>query len=101
MATENLIALEWLKIFWTSCATHTITFMLEGISKLPNFKGVIDKVKSFTIFIYAHQKTLALMREFTKKEIVRPGVTRFATSFLTLQSLLDKKSRIKKYDDRQ
>ena len=36
------------------------------------------------------------MRKFTKKrDIVRPGVTRFATSFLTLQSLMDKKSELR------
>ena len=62
--------------------------MIGGISKHSNFKGVIDKAKAFTIFIYVHHKTLALMRKFTKKEIVHPGVTRFATSFLTLKSLL-------------
>ena len=69
--------------------------MLEGISKLLSFKGVLDKAKSFSIFMYAHHKTLALMRKFTKKEIVHPGVTRFATSFLTLQSLLDKKQELR------
>ncbi|GJY19720.1 pescadillo-like protein [Tanacetum coccineum] len=39
---------------------------------------------------------LALMRKFTKyKDIVRPGVTRFATSFLTLQSLMEKKEKLR------
>ncbi|XP_022849890.1 uncharacterized protein LOC111371981 [Olea europaea var. sylvestris] len=65
----------------------SLNMSMNGISKLPSFKGVIRKAKSFTIFIYAHHKTLALMRKFTKREIVRPGVTRFATSFLTLQNL--------------
>nr|XP_028962501.1 uncharacterized protein LOC114826451 [Malus domestica] len=36
------------------------------------------------------------MRKHTKKrDIIRPGVTRFATSFLTLQSLMDKKKDLK------
>ncbi|XP_057463951.1 uncharacterized protein LOC130753827 [Actinidia eriantha] len=36
------------------------------------------------------------MRKFTKKrDIVRPGVTRFATSFLTLQSLVEKKEKLR------
>ncbi|CAN6685690.1 unnamed protein product [Malus baccata var. baccata] len=66
------------------------------IGNLPRFKGVIDKAKAFTIFIYAHHKTLALMRKHTKKrDIIRLGVTRFATSFLTLQSLMDKKKDLK------
>ncbi|XP_042380420.1 uncharacterized protein LOC121972865 [Zingiber officinale] len=95
MAATKLLALERPNIFWISCATHTINLMLEGISKLPMFNGVIKKANSFTIFIYAQHKTLALMRKFTKSEIVRPGVTRFASSFLTLQSLLDKKQELR------
>ena len=100
-ATNNMAAATMLKvkrpnIFWTSCATHTINLMLQGIGNLPKFKVVIEKAKAFTIFIYAHHKTLNLMRKHTKKgDIVRPGVTRFATSFLTLQSLMDKKSELR------
>ncbi|KAI8542832.1 hypothetical protein RHMOL_Rhmol08G0170100 [Rhododendron molle] len=100
-ASNNMAAAELLKIkrpniFWSSCATHTINLMLEGIGKLPKFKGVIEKAKAFTIFIYAHHTTLAFMRKATKKrDIVRPGVTRFATSFLTLQSLAEKKEALK------
>ncbi|KAF7142982.1 hypothetical protein RHSIM_Rhsim05G0095700 [Rhododendron simsii] len=100
-ASNNMAAAELLKvkrpnIFWSSCATHTINLMLEGIGKLPKFKGVIEKAKAFTIFIYVHHTTLALMRKATKKrDIARPGVTRFATSFLTLQSLAEKKEALK------
>jgi hypothetical protein len=36
------------------------------------------------------------MRKFTKKrDIVRPGVTRFASAFLTLQSLYEKKDQLR------
>ena len=63
---------------------------------MPKFKFVIDKSKELTIFIYAHHKTLSLMRKFTKKrDIVRPGITRFASSFLTMQSLLEKQENLK------
>ncbi|XP_010476554.2 PREDICTED: uncharacterized protein LOC104755784 [Camelina sativa] len=100
-ATNNMAAAKLLKevkptIIWTSCATHTINLMVEGIAKLPLFKETIDRAKTFTIFIYAHHKTLSLMRKFTKsRDIVRPGVTRFASAFLTLQSLLEKKQHLK------
>ena len=96
MAAANLLKEKRPNIFWTSCAAHTLNLMLEAIGKQPRFKGVIEKAKAFTIFIYAHHKTLALMRKFTKKrDIVRPGVTRFATSFLTLQSLVEKKEKLR------
>ncbi|CAH1447123.1 unnamed protein product [Lactuca virosa] len=97
-ATNNMGAAKLLKekrptICWTSCATHTINLMLEGIGGLPRFKKILDQAKKLTIFIYAHHKTLAMMRHYTKKrEIIRPGVTRFASAFLTLQSLSEKKS---------
>ncbi|CAH1417326.1 unnamed protein product [Lactuca virosa] len=43
------------------------------ISGLPRFKKVLDQAKKLTIFIYAHHKTLAMMRNHTKKrEIIRP-----------------------------
>ncbi|CAI0465556.1 unnamed protein product [Linum tenue] len=84
-------------MFWSSCATHTINLMLQGISNIPRFKKIVDQAKGFTIFIYGHHRTLECMRSFTKKrEIIRPCVTRFASQFLTLQSLLDKKDSLMK-----
>jgi hypothetical protein len=70
--------------------------VLEGIGKMRKFKNTLDSAKSLTIFIYAHHKTLSVMRKFTKKrDIVRPGVTRFASTFLTLQSLYEKKDQLR------
>lgn len=95
-ASNNMTAAKLLKekrptIFWTSCATHTIDLMLEGIAKISKFRDVIEKAKAFTVFIYSHHKILAMMRKYTKRrDIVRPGMTRFATTFLTLQSLFEK-----------
>ncbi|XP_019156977.1 PREDICTED: uncharacterized protein LOC109153576 [Ipomoea nil] len=100
-AANNMGAAKLLKekrprLFWTCCATHSVNLMLESIAGLPRFKKVLDQAKSLTIFIYAHYKTLAMMRTYTKKrDIVRPGVTRFASAFLTLQSLLAKKTELR------
>ncbi|XP_058184290.1 uncharacterized protein LOC131301839 [Rhododendron vialii] len=96
MAAADLLKIKRPNIFWTSCDTHTINLMLEGIGKQSKFKATIDKAKAFTIFVYAHHNTLAMMRKYTKKrDIVRPGVTRFSTSFLTLQSLMEKKQELR------
>ncbi|XP_075486407.1 uncharacterized protein LOC142526018 [Primulina tabacum] len=100
-ATNNMVEADFFKItqpqiFWTSCPTYTINLMLEAIGKLLKFSGILEKAKALTIFIYAHHRTLAIMRKYTKKsDIVRPGVTRFATSFLTLESLKDKKDQLR------
>jgi hypothetical protein len=97
MAAKDLLFVERPNIFWTSCATHTINLMLEGMGKMKKFRTTIEQAKALTIFIYAHHRTLALMRKFTKKrEIIRPGVTRFASNFLTLQSLYEKKDELRK-----
>lgn len=83
------------KIFWTSCATHTINLMVEEIGKLKQFAPAITKVKHMTCFLYAHHTTLAPTRLHTRKrDIVRPGVTRFASAFLTLQSLAAKRKQL-------
>lgn len=40
---------------------------------------------------------LALMRQYTEqKELAHPGITRFATNFLTLQSMLRSKSALRR-----
>ncbi|XP_033132372.1 uncharacterized protein LOC117127129 [Brassica rapa] len=99
-ATNNVAAARLLKekrprIFWTTCAAHTVDLMLEGISKLTVFAKVIEQAKKFTIFVYAHYITLNMMRAYTKRDIVRPGATRFATCFLTLNSLFEKKAQLR------
>ncbi|KAG2651116.1 hypothetical protein PVAP13_1NG245338 [Panicum virgatum] len=95
--TKTLMLEKRPNIFWSSCATHTINLMLQGIGSLPRFKKTIDQAKAFTIFVYGHHRTLACMRSFTlKKDIIRPGVTRFATSYLTLQSLMEKRDALRK-----
>ncbi|GKV19783.1 hypothetical protein SLEP1_g30003 [Rubroshorea leprosula] len=84
------------KLFWSCCAVHTIDLILERISKISKFHNAITKAKNLTIFIYAQHRTVALMPKYALKTyIVKPGVTRFATSFLTLQSLYEKKEKLR------
>ncbi|CAL8115611.1 unnamed protein product [Prunus armeniaca] len=80
------------KLWWTPCAAHCIDLMLEDISKMKVFEDTIRLAKQVVKFIYGHTWVLALMRSFTKnKEIIRPAITRFATSYLTLQSIYKQK----------
>ena len=63
--------------------------MLEDMRKLDWIKETIDSARSITKFIYNHAVVLSLMRRFIgDKELVRPAITSFATSFISLQSLL-------------
>ncbi|XP_019414540.1 PREDICTED: uncharacterized protein LOC109326296 [Lupinus angustifolius] len=85
------------KIYWTPCAAHCIDLMLEDIVKLPMIKMTIKRVISLVGFIYGHSSTLSLMRHFTKKrELVKHAVTRFATSFLSLERLYEEKANLRK-----
>jgi len=69
--------------------------MLQEIGKLTKFKKTIEKAKGLTTFICSHHRTLALMWDYMKKkDLVRPGITRFDASFLTLSSLLEKKENM-------
>ena len=57
-------------------------------------KKVIAKAKKLTAYIYTHTRLLEYKRKKTKgRELVRCGVTRFATSFLTIERLNDDRIR--------
>ncbi|XP_059072640.1 uncharacterized protein LOC131873640 isoform X1 [Cryptomeria japonica] len=76
-------------ITWSPCAAHCLDLVLEDIGKIGWVKKVVEDAKSVTKFIYNHTWVLALMRKHTNgKDLVRPGVTRFASHFITLQSIL-------------
>ncbi|KAF6167155.1 hypothetical protein GIB67_029793 [Kingdonia uniflora] len=78
------------KLFWTPCAAYSIDRMLEDFMKIRWVAECIDKGKKVTKFIYNRAWLLNLMkRDFTDgRELLKPGFTRFSTSFATLQSLL-------------
>ncbi|XP_020682348.1 uncharacterized protein LOC110099509 [Dendrobium catenatum] len=76
-------------LYWTPCAAHCIDLILEDLGDLPQHKSALSRAKKITKFIYNHSWVLSLMRKFSKKEIIRPATTRFATSYLTLQSLME------------
>jgi len=97
MGAKRLLEEKRPHIFWTSCAAHTINLMLQGIGNMPRFKKVVDQAKTFTIFAYGHTRTLECLRCFREgKEVVRLGVTRFASNFLTLARMQEKKDQLRK-----
>ncbi|XP_057760023.1 uncharacterized protein LOC130980349 [Arachis stenosperma] len=84
-------------LFWTPCAAHCLDFMLEDIRKLPLIQKTIKTAISLVSFIYSHSSTLAMLRSFTNgKELVRHAVTRFATSFFSLERLYEEKGNLRR-----
>ena len=61
-----------------------------------NFQRHIDKARKVTVYIYRHCVLLSTFRKFTGgKELTRAGVTRFATSFLTLKRFQELKQPLR------
>ncbi|XP_077226238.1 uncharacterized protein LOC143859407 [Tasmannia lanceolata] len=79
--------------FWTPCAAHCLDLILEHLCKptvFPHIATTIERARTITKFIYNHGSLLNLMRKkFTGgKELCRPAATRFATNFISIQSLV-------------
>ncbi|XP_075511804.1 uncharacterized protein LOC142547406 [Primulina tabacum] len=84
-------------LFWTPCAAHCIDLMLEDIGKIEVVRKTISRAIAIVGYIYNHGGVLHMMREFTgNKELARHGVTRFVTTFLTLQSLHKRQKALKR-----
>ncbi|KAK2664975.1 hypothetical protein Ddye_003549 [Dipteronia dyeriana] len=78
-------------MYWTPCAAHCIDLILEDIGKLTQHKYALLKARKVSNYIYNRGWVLALMREYTKCELIRQATTRFATSYLTLQCMYQSK----------
>ncbi|XAR56936.1 hypothetical protein NMG60_11024905 [Bertholletia excelsa] len=85
-------------LFWTPCATYCIDRMLEDFMKIKLVAECTENGQKITKFIYNQIGLLSLMKkEFTGgQELLRPSVTQCASSFATLQSLLDLRTGLKK-----
>ncbi|XP_057719937.1 uncharacterized protein LOC130934380 [Arachis stenosperma] len=84
-------------LFWTPCAAHCLNLVLEDIGKLPLIKKTVKRAISLISFTYSHSSTLAMLRHFTNgKELVRHAVTRFATSFFSLERLYEEKENTRR-----
>ncbi|KAL6340001.1 hypothetical protein AAG906_038836 [Vitis piasezkii] len=85
----------WILKEETPCAAHCIDLMLEDIGKLNFHATTLSRARQVVKFIYGHTWVLSLMRTFTKNhELLHPTITRFATAFLTLQSLYKQKQAL-------
>ncbi|KAF1893115.1 hypothetical protein Lal_00015546 [Lupinus albus] len=64
------------------------SFILEDIGKKKSVQKSLEEAKTVTTFIYNHIWTENLMKKYIGgREIVRHGITRFATKFLQLQAI--------------
>ncbi|XP_061993375.1 uncharacterized protein LOC133711235 [Rosa rugosa] len=85
-------------LFWTPCATNCIDQILKHLSDMPSVAECIKKSQKITNLIYSQIWLLNFMKNgFTQgKELLRPSITQFASSFATLQSLVDHRIGLRK-----
>ncbi|RDX77973.1 hypothetical protein CR513_41819, partial [Mucuna pruriens] len=76
--------------------THCLDIVLEDIRKLSIFYNTIVNAKKITTYIYRHTCVFNLYRQYSKRrELVRSSVTRFATSYLTLNCIKPQKNALR------
>jgi hypothetical protein len=66
--------------------------LLQDIGEIKEFNTAINWGKKKCRCLYKHGRMLDLMRQKIGEELVRPAVTRFATSYLTLASMYKHKN---------
>lgn len=85
------------QLFWSPCAAHCIDLMLEDIGEIPPVKDAIKKCIYMNAYIYSHVNLVNMMRRFTnQRNLHRPAVTRFATSFITLSQFHKQQNNLRK-----
>jgi hypothetical protein len=72
------------------CIAHVMDLLMEDIGKLPFFTTSIEEAKEVVKFIRNHQYTNKVFTSKSpKRTLLYPGETRFATSLIMLQRLVD------------
>jgi len=96
VATGRMLMEKRTKLFWSPYVAHCLDLVLEDIGKLPVFYNTISQAKKITTYIYRHTWVLNLYRHFSNgRELARPVVTHFATSYLTLNYIKQQKNAIR------
>ena len=83
-------------LYWTPCAAHCIDLIFEDFEKkLKVHELTIKKGRKITTYIYGRSMLISMLKKFTKeRDLIRPGVTRFATAYLTLGCLHELKASL-------
>ncbi|KAI3468887.1 hypothetical protein Pfo_025550 [Paulownia fortunei] len=85
----KLLMDKYPSIFWSPCASHCITKMLEDFSKLEWVSTVLEEATTITNCIYSNEWILNMMRKFTSgMELLRPKISRYVANFLSLRFLV-------------
>ncbi|XP_027102739.2 uncharacterized protein [Coffea arabica] len=94
-AAGTLLNERYPTICWSPCAAHCINLILKDIGEMGTVKSLVALAATVTVFVYNHKYVLNWLRKTNGwREIIRPGETRFATTFIALKSLHDHKDSL-------
>jgi hypothetical protein len=93
-AAGRLIEEQFPWITWTPCTPHCLNLLLEDVEKLPWAASVVAEAMTAAKFITNHHMSLALFRQKSKLDLLKPANTRFATNFIMLQRLQEVKGAL-------
>lgn len=92
----NHILQNYGTIFVTPCASQCLNLILEEFSKVDWVNRCILQAQTISKFIYNNASILDLMKKFTGgQELIKTGTTKSVSNFLSLQSMLKQRSRLK------
>lgn len=93
---SNHILQNYATIFVSPCASQCLNMILEEFSKVDWVNQCISQAQVISKFVYNNSPVLDLMRKLTGgQDIIRSGVTRPVSNFLSLQSMMKQKARLK------
>lgn len=93
---SNHILQNYGSIFVSTCASQCLNIILEEFSKVGWVNQCILQAQVISKFVYNNSYVLDLMRKLTcGQDIIRSGVTRSVSNFLSLQSMMKQKARLK------
>ncbi|KAL5699782.1 hypothetical protein ACHQM5_030639 [Ranunculus cassubicifolius] len=83
-------------IFWTVCASHCISLMLDKIATMGTMEDVLSKAKTITQFIYSDDTLLRLLRKHTRgKDLIFSSRIKTTVPFLTLEKMVFESENLK------
>lgn len=92
----NHILQNYGSIFVTPCASQCMNGILEEFCKVDWISRCISQAQVVSKYIYNNSSMLLMMKKFTGgQDIIRSGITNSVSDFLSLQSMLKQKSRLK------
>ncbi|XP_024176820.1 uncharacterized protein LOC112182545 [Rosa chinensis] len=92
----NHILQNYTTIFVSPCASQCLNLILEEFSKVDWVNRCFLQAQTISKFIYNNASMLDLMKRFTGgQDLIRTGITKSVSSFLSLQIILKQRSRLK------